>query len=1661
MILREFFRRKLFEGGNLEVDGQQAQQIDLKVHNRAYITPILNTLLNAINNEFAQSQGGPLWNPKVLKSRKYLSGSSLHFFDTNIPDEEFERVKPKVGDIDTQVNKEIEPQLAQWLDSVKGSVVGNAKFLGYSRGNEQYSSLWELTDPPIKVQIDLEFVDYGENDEPTDWASFSHSSSWDDLSQGIKGVFHKFLINGFTRLTTKEFLLRKMVGRGKARVEQDVPTTDNMFSFAVSSKEGGGLRPKYEPVLDEKGQPLEIDGMSVMRALPTSGYEKDLSKIFQSIFGERIDNGTLKKLLPKTWSYTGLLEIMNLVLEQDEKEKIFDAFVDKLFAPGAQGLYKGDPQRDMTEKNTALNYAIKILQISPPKNLEQMRQDYVQNYKVTTEGPVGLDNPIEEAEEEKPAVQAQLRKGMPHLRDLKPADFLDLVDELRSGGGRFKLENIPLNVKVDGFGGRFGKNAEGKPFMGTSRTEPRYSAGFLKYHQQKGTDDPEILARAEKFDQLFDQMMDAVNVVDSQLGEDFLIDKQVTCEVLFLPFATQTDEGKLKFVGIEYDNLPQGVDLVLVPYKIVQASTGEDIPNGDQIAQQIAELGQSGNVMFMSNRLVQKDGLDVTEIINPLDNLDELKQIVSDTAGKRDRASIQLRREVEAKLKPVQVALEKAIDEDPNIIGKDMLGQEYEGIVINSRLGPIKVTSQRQKDIIAQKNAAKAAARSDQGRDNQNKTAVVAVGSFIGHKGHEELFNFTIDKAKELGGDPYLFIGNAEGKDDPIPPAVKVQTWHKLYPQYAKNISTVIEGGSLIQKIKHELINPLPGKPPRYDNIVIMVGEDRQGMTMPQALMKAVNKFQGYEHVKVSLEATPRGTGISGTMLRNSLKNDPPEKALATWSNAFDANKLGEDWIKHLMDITRKGMGITPQPTTQQPAQTPVPVSEMRLFNALVRPIKETDEKHYHGWEEYEEDKSAQVAEFLYDMNPSLFSRYGDEFVMNVIEKTCRANPKASVTQCAGDVIRHLKKEIDEARMSAAVKLQRAMDRERTKSDASRRRGEEVMAQARSDWEKKQAAEKNKEINEDVKLAGLTTAVSDPENPKIRDDDSYQYFSPDEFFAKFPQFNRQEWEQALDKQKEKSKAYADLRKRQTATNISGVPTTPDEAEKEKQFLLKVLSPEQQAEYKKLYTAGDRDSMFKAGRLLKQAWGSKVKQDEMKKLVKVHWTGVKDLQKFLSGGMSNKTEISAVMYKSKDEIPNKPSWTGGSSETIGLIIDGWTTIAGGMDLASDNQRVGKGEVGKTRSDQKYSFMPARIETDPSKMRTTKAELGSDGWNEATVDNWRVVGIVLPDGVSQSTVDAVNATKLPITDVRTQQQAVGEDAESVDREFALVKKLGRLGQRIVQNPKLWEKYTDAIDSNNLDWIVSLIQEGTGADKNELMHLGDLFGEIGGGTGRIVDFAWAVKEGTWEEDFMNPYKQHRSQNVSEKMLPKSAFAGSDKNKLGPAGQWKNTGPSKNRPARQGDLVGGAAESIDGTDGGDTNDLFGSKTLDKLSVEDLKNAVDADPRNQPDIVARKFVGREGNTWKYQVKLGDGPIENLFVINEYGTIEAWIEDSGDVDLTEKIKGVDGKACWKGKRYAGKVKKADGTYKDKCVPVREDIENIFDVLINKIIVNEAIQNHKR
>jgi hypothetical protein len=351
------------------------------------------------------------------------------------------------------------------------------------------------------------------------------------------------------------------------------------------------------------------------------------------------------------------------------------------------------------------------------------------------------------------------------------------------------------------------------------------------------------------------------------------------------------------------------------------------------VVKKLTGVGKQGSVMFIDNSLTQKEGLDVTAIVPPIENLEQIKALVQSN-------KLVDKRSAKEQLAPVALALEQAIQNDPNILGKDILGQDYEGIVINSRLGPIKVTSPEQKKVIADKQAAKAAARTEQPRTG-NKTAVVAIGSFVGHKGHQQLFGYTINKAKEVGGDPYLFMGSAVGADDPIPVADKIKTWKQLYPEYAGNIGAVTqEGGSLMQKIKHELINPLPGKPPRYDNVIIMVGEDQAKMPIAQALMKAVNKFPGYEHVKVQLEVTPRGTGMSFTKLRNVLKTGDEQQAFDMWNDAFNggqdgAKPLPAAWIKHLMDVSRTGMGVQQKPAVQQPAAPAI--GEMRLFNALMK----------------------------------------------------------------------------------------------------------------------------------------------------------------------------------------------------------------------------------------------------------------------------------------------------------------------------------------------------------------------------------------------------------------------------------------------------------------------------------------------------------------------------------------------------------------------------------------------------------------------------------------------------------------------------------------------------------------------------------------------------
>ena len=1652
--------------------------------------PAVKQLLVDINNAFTKQYGRPIWSYELIEKEveTFISGSSKWFmslrqpnpkFDPQQPvsdanpkeigitDNDFQRVKKKVGDIDTQIDRRLEPQIEEFIHKNIGANIGSATLLGTKKGSDQWLALWQIHEPPITLQVDLEFSDYTTDERgfeiPTEWAQVSHGSAWEDLEAGMKGVFRQWLYRSLAKVAPTDKYIAKITGAGKNKgmklfggddgkepvVDLNNPPPpfhDANFSFAVASVGGGGVRAKYRQPTPQENVPFEINGVPVMVPLSPaeSEYVKDMSQQFEQFFGVPAKGNETKMMA----GFVGTVELMKQYLDENQLQIAVDEFIKINFGKGGQMIEADDPTEDFKIKIVAIDY---LLDHTGMKNLRkqvlQMAKEYEANY-TAKQGPAAES--LNEAE-----VKAQLRKGMPHLRDLKAPDFLDLLDEIHDGNGRFKLENIPLNVKIDGFGGRFGKNADGKPFMGTSRTEPRYQAGFLDYHQKKGTTDPEILGRAKIFDDLFHEMMKAVDLVDSKLGPDFLVNKQITCEVLFLPFASETPEGKLKFVGIHYDKLPAGIELALVPFRVVDATTGDDLPESTDVIKQLLSVGSSGSVMFIDNSLTQKEGLDVTEIINPLDNLEELKQIVSDTAGKRDRASQQLKREVEEKLQPIKLALEKAIGEDPNIIGKDLLGQDYEGIVINSRLGPIKITSQEQKQVIADKNAAKAAAHAEQPRESSNKTAVVAIGSFVGHKGHEQLWKYTVDKAAQVGGDPYLFIGSAEGKDDPIPPSVKVQTWHKMYPEYAKNISTVQSGGSLLQKIKHELINPLPGKPPRYDNVIIMVGKDRESMAnqMAVALKKAVNKFQGYEHVEVTPDVTERdaeqgGTGVSFSSLRNALKTGTPEQQYAAWTQGFDEAKLGKSWILHLMDITRKGMGI------------PAPVVEQRLFNSLIRPINEGTS--------IESTMRAIINDIgepvtnVYDTMKFQAKKYmenhgelgrgfrmvaagvGGRWVQNMyfgrlqneLYDLCRYNTRRTVD--LQDFLRGVetKGELDSKRSFGSIanglpeilaKVGQHLNAPQLIKNAQR------WIQNKAEYEQyiaKLEAEADDDYDEPVAVKSPKSNVAGQQNVQVDQ-------IVNSVLSKLPSKIQGDIRNAIARAPNKLQALqAELQKRGVKAPMAEDDVNELDVSKTLNFATKAHKGQQYGE--KPYITHPR-SVAATG---KKFFGAAFTPDAIK--VALLHDVVEDtpykLNQLAKMGYSPEV-VEAVQLLTKNKALSY-------ADNIKAIIASGNKLAMMVKYADNYQNF---------TGDKSSWDPARVAHSQKKYLASLDMLGDklgvtkhlsqpeeQGVAEGSRDDDEYGPKAREEWLKQQAYEKEYNKKKPSTPVKpankSKEQGVAEGPQDDPEDYRahLIKTLPQMMNFLAKSVNGWkptkEQYLAAIDTGY---------------------------EVMKHTGNVQQAGKAISD---ELNTLHRISQSKSGMMEERTSAAVRMQrAADRQRAKSDASLRRTPSSIPKPEPKKDEKVAERRAVEPDPTGYAKDLLTSP----------KNALVVDTPGDLDWYK---LGQHYPTLGSDDPHEYGQSDSDMVIVPYSEkelaglkqkldrLKMRYKDIGGSDtqpeihdrVEEKIKGADGKACWKGYRYNGTE-----NGKDKCVPVSEDVQDIMDLLINKIITNEAISYNRK
>lgn len=292
-------------------------------------------------------------------------------------------------------------------------------------------------------------------------------------------------------------------------------------------------------------------------------------------------------------------------------------------------------------------------------------------------------------------VAATTRSNMLHLQKMSDVDFVRFVQDVAQNL-KGKLQGIPVSLKVDGLGARFGKDSNGRPFFEGSRTGPIFEPGsFSRYTQARGGTE-EVLQRAKHYDDIFDV------VTQSSFIKILPNDTKVICEIFYNPLGEITDSG-IRFVNISYDASRLGRLITVIPFKVTVASTGETHPNSTEIIDNLFQQS-TPNIKFVDTRLEIKGSIDISTVVDPVASLDNQ---ALQTLASRKRDDAENKAYLKNIVQQVKDKLAEFILNNPQIVDRFKLGPNIEGLVLNINGRDIKVTTSEFKQTIAAKKAAR------------------------------------------------------------------------------------------------------------------------------------------------------------------------------------------------------------------------------------------------------------------------------------------------------------------------------------------------------------------------------------------------------------------------------------------------------------------------------------------------------------------------------------------------------------------------------------------------------------------------------------------------------------------------------------------------------------------------------------------------------------------------------------------------------------------------------------------------------------------------------------------------------------------------------------------------------------------------------------------
>ena len=396
---------KLFEGGDETVTSKKgiktkAQKIPLKKIGRSRFRKVVTDLLKKINNDFKKKFKTLLWADETqIETGFTFNGSSSFIMDPNIPDEEIVKYKEVAGDIDVVVPDFQRKNIWDYLESIDSKeVIPGVTYMGCNRTKfspieNQIICVFVADFDGLKVpmQIDLEFLPFSETGLPSEWAKFSHSSSFEDAKAGIKAVHHKYLLRALVYgisvrddiviCTTKSTYDNYTISKSKNLVNP------GMMKFSV----GKGLRVAFEPLQDPEGNPVFDNGKQVFKEIPVkdSDYVTDVAEILKLSINPS-DAECLESDSKKFWSFTGLVDLIKTYVPKENWETINRKYVSMLWElkPKAQKLERYDPELDYKVKISGYKFFIDSLGLSDLS--KDLINPYYDEYRITESKPGGF-----------------------------------------------------------------------------------------------------------------------------------------------------------------------------------------------------------------------------------------------------------------------------------------------------------------------------------------------------------------------------------------------------------------------------------------------------------------------------------------------------------------------------------------------------------------------------------------------------------------------------------------------------------------------------------------------------------------------------------------------------------------------------------------------------------------------------------------------------------------------------------------------------------------------------------------------------------------------------------------------------------------------------------------------------------------------------------------------------------------------------------------------------------------------------------------------------------------------------------------------------------------------------------------------------------------------